>query len=109
MLICTDTSLRGQAESHHTKISLQQQPGYYLLYFRDGDSFKKPGVLHKEETLHSKTDQPSSSSSSSSAVQLEVIPPPPSNSFQLEADLRKIGDLSEQAYQYLKVCAVSNS
>lgn len=77
------------------------------MYFRDkdGDFFEKPNVLHKEETRHSKTDQPSSASSSSD--QLEDIPPPPSNSFQLEADLRKIGNHSEQAYQYLKVCAAS--
>uniref|UniRef100_A0AAR2L858 RNA polymerase II-associated protein 3 n=1 Tax=Pygocentrus nattereri TaxID=42514 RepID=A0AAR2L858_PYGNA len=32
----------------------------------------------------------------------EVIPPPPTNSFQLEADLRKIGDHLEVSYKYLK-------
>lgn len=78
-----------------------------LLYFRgpDGDSFAKQNVLHKEEKPPGKTDQPSSSSSSS--VLLEVIPPPPSNSFQLEADLRKIGNHPELAYQYLKVGGAS--
>uniref|UniRef100_A0A4W4EIA4 RNA polymerase II-associated protein 3 n=1 Tax=Electrophorus electricus TaxID=8005 RepID=A0A4W4EIA4_ELEEL len=43
-----------------------------------------------------------SSSSSSSSVNHEVIPPCPTNSFQLEADLRKIGDQPEARYKYLK-------
>ncbi|XP_072529961.1 RNA polymerase II-associated protein 3 isoform X2 [Salminus brasiliensis] len=40
--------------------------------------------------------------SSSSSVQFEVIPPPPTNSFQLEADLRKIGNHLEISYRYFK-------
>ncbi|XP_026779620.3 RNA polymerase II-associated protein 3 [Pangasianodon hypophthalmus] len=66
----------------------------------DGDSFGKQNVLHKEEKVPGKTDQPLSLSSSS--VQHEVIPPAPTNSFQLEADLRKIGNHPELTYQYLK-------
>uniref|UniRef100_A0A8B9GXQ2 RNA polymerase II-associated protein 3 n=1 Tax=Astyanax mexicanus TaxID=7994 RepID=A0A8B9GXQ2_ASTMX len=49
-------------------------------------------VMHMEQT----------SSLSSTSVQSEVIPPPPTNSFQLEADLRKIGDHLEVSYRYLK-------
>lgn len=31
------------------------------------------------------------------------LPPPPTNSFQLEADLRKIGNQPEVIYRYLRV------
>lgn len=31
------------------------------------------------------------------------LPPSPTNSFQLEADLRKIGDQPEVIYRYLRV------
>lgn len=32
----------------------------------------------------------------------DILPPPPANSFQLEADLRKIGERPEMIYRYLK-------
>uniref|UniRef100_A0AAR2L0Q7 RNA polymerase II-associated protein 3 n=1 Tax=Pygocentrus nattereri TaxID=42514 RepID=A0AAR2L0Q7_PYGNA len=66
----------------------------------DTDSLGKQKVLQKEEKVTSRMEQTSSTSSSS--VQPEVIPPPPTNSFQLEADLRKIGDHLEVSYKYLK-------
>uniref|UniRef100_A0A8B9GUN1 RNA polymerase II-associated protein 3 n=1 Tax=Astyanax mexicanus TaxID=7994 RepID=A0A8B9GUN1_ASTMX len=73
-----------------------------LLHFRDseGDSLRKKTALHKEEKATGSMEQTSSLSSTS--VQSEVIPPPPTNSFQLEADLRKIGDHLEVSYRYLK-------
>lgn len=55
-------------------------------------------VLHKKESVSGTF----ASSSPSPSVQLEVIPPPPTNSFQLEADLRKLGNHPELTYQYLK-------
>ncbi|KAL7868456.1 hypothetical protein SRHO_G00098400 [Serrasalmus rhombeus] len=65
----------------------------------DTDSLGKQKVLQKEEKVTSRMEQTLSTSSS---VQPEVIPPPPTNSFQLEADLRKIGDHLEVSYKYLK-------
>ncbi|KAF5907947.1 RNA polymerase II-associated protein 3, partial [Clarias magur] len=62
-----------------------------------GDSFGKQDVLQKEGKVPGKTDQPLSPTSTS--VQL---PPPPTSSFQLEADLRTIGNHPELTYQYLK-------
>ncbi|MCJ8743174.1 hypothetical protein PDJAM_G00090770 [Pangasius djambal] len=79
---------------------LSQPPSEPPAKGPDGDSFGKQNVLHKEEKAPGKTDQPLSLSSSS--IQHEVIPPPPTNSFQLEADLRKIGNHPELTYQYLK-------
>lgn len=66
----------------------------------EGDSLRKQTALHKEEKATGSIEQTSSLSSTS--VQSEVIPPPPTNSFQLEADLRKIGDHLEVSYRYLK-------
>uniref|UniRef100_A0A8B9GPJ1 RNA polymerase II-associated protein 3 n=1 Tax=Astyanax mexicanus TaxID=7994 RepID=A0A8B9GPJ1_ASTMX len=66
----------------------------------EGDSLRKKTALHKEEKATGSMEQTSSLSSTS--VQSEVIPPPPTNSFQLEADLRKIGDHLEVSYRYLK-------
>ncbi|KAF7694224.1 RNA polymerase II-associated protein 3 [Silurus meridionalis] len=65
------------------------------------DSFGKENALQRKEQVPIKTEKPSSSSSSCQ-VQLQVPPPPPANSFQLEADLRKIGNHPELMYQYLK-------
>lgn len=62
--------------------------------------FGKQNVLHKKLKVSDKTEQILSSPSPS--VQLEVIPPPPTNSFQLEADLRKLSNHPELSYQYLK-------
>ncbi|XP_036432981.1 RNA polymerase II-associated protein 3 isoform X3 [Colossoma macropomum] len=66
----------------------------------DGDSLGEQKVLQKEEKVTSRMEQTLSTFSSS--IQPEVIPPPPTNSFQLEADLRKIGDHLEVSYKYLK-------
>lgn len=63
----------------------------------EGDSLRKPTLLHKEEKVTGSMEETSSLSSTS--VQ---IPPPPTSSFQLEADLRKIGDQLEFSYRYLK-------
>ncbi|KAI4878863.1 hypothetical protein NFI96_012046 [Prochilodus magdalenae] len=66
-----------------------------------GDSFGKQKILPEEEKGTTRNMEQASSLYSSS-VQPEVIPPPPTNSFQLEADLRKIGDQLEVSYKYLK-------
>ncbi|GAA6100211.1 RNA polymerase II-associated protein 3 [Tachysurus ichikawai] len=78
---------------------LSQPPSEPPALAPHGVSFAKQNVLHEKENLPSKTDQTLSLSSS---VQLQVIPPAPTNSFQLEADLRKIGNCPERTYQYLK-------
>ncbi|KAG7320206.1 hypothetical protein KOW79_016059 [Hemibagrus wyckioides] len=78
---------------------LSQPPSEPSALAPDRGSFAKQNVLHKEEKHPSKTDQTLSLSTS---VQLEVIPPPPTNSFQLESDLRMIGNHPELIYQYLK-------
>lgn len=79
---------------------VSQSPSEPAAKCPDGDSFGKQNVLQKEEKVPGKTNQ--SLSVSSSSVQLEVIPPPPTNSFQLEVDLRKIGNHPELTYKYLK-------
>ncbi|TTW07848.1 RNA polymerase II-associated protein 3 [Bagarius yarrelli] len=60
-------------------------------------SFVKQNVLHKKEKVSEQIF-----SSPSPSVQPEVIPSPPTNSFQLEADLRKLSNHPELSYQYLK-------
>uniref|UniRef100_A0A4W4EJA8 RNA polymerase II-associated protein 3 n=1 Tax=Electrophorus electricus TaxID=8005 RepID=A0A4W4EJA8_ELEEL len=69
----------------------------------NGNSVEKTKLLQTEDKVAGCMEQTSpSSSSSSSSVNHEVIPPCPTNSFQLEADLRKIGDQPEARYKYLK-------
>uniref|UniRef100_A0A8C7IKE4 RNA polymerase II-associated protein 3 n=1 Tax=Oncorhynchus kisutch TaxID=8019 RepID=A0A8C7IKE4_ONCKI len=50
---------------------------------------------HREATVSEPTEPPATPST-------EVVPPAPTNSFQLEADLRKIGNGPEVIYKYLK-------
>ncbi|XP_062850759.1 RNA polymerase II-associated protein 3 [Trichomycterus rosablanca] len=64
------------------------------------DSSEKQNVLHKEEKVAENMEH--LSSSGSVEVQPDIIPPVPTNSFQLEADLRKIGHQPELGYKYLK-------
>ncbi|XP_030296050.1 RNA polymerase II-associated protein 3 isoform X2 [Sparus aurata] len=59
-------------------------------------SNRKPKQPAPEETVH--LPQPSASPSST----VTELPPPPTNSFQLEADLRKIGNQPEVIYRYLR-------
>lgn len=44
--------------------------------------------------------------SASSPLTVTDLPPPPTNSFQLEAELRKIGQQPEMIYRYLRVSAL---
>uniref|UniRef100_A0A8C7F5C2 RNA polymerase II-associated protein 3 n=1 Tax=Oncorhynchus kisutch TaxID=8019 RepID=A0A8C7F5C2_ONCKI len=50
---------------------------------------------HREATVSEPTEPPATPST-------ELVPPAPTNSFQLEADLRKIGNGPEVIYKYLK-------
>lgn len=67
-------------------------------YFRgpEGDAVRAQTQKHREETVSIPTEPPATPST-------EVVPPAPTNSFQLEADLRKIGNGPEVIYKYLKV------
>uniref|UniRef100_A0A8C8CUE7 RNA polymerase II-associated protein 3 n=1 Tax=Oncorhynchus tshawytscha TaxID=74940 RepID=A0A8C8CUE7_ONCTS len=56
---------------------------------------KEPSAKHRKATVSEPTEPPATSST-------EVVPPAPTNSFQLEADLRKIGNGPEVIYKYLK-------
>uniref|UniRef100_A0A4W5QWS9 RNA polymerase II-associated protein 3 n=1 Tax=Hucho hucho TaxID=62062 RepID=A0A4W5QWS9_9TELE len=66
-------------------------------YFRgpDGDAVRAQTQKHREATVSEPTEPPATPST-------EVVPPAPTNSFQLEADLRKIGNGPEVIYKYLK-------
>ncbi|XP_064795727.1 RNA polymerase II-associated protein 3-like isoform X1 [Oncorhynchus masou masou] len=60
-----------------------------------GDAVRAQTQKHREATVSEPTEPPATPST-------EVIPPAPTNSFQLEADLRKIGNGPEVIYKYLK-------
>ncbi|XP_049330178.1 RNA polymerase II-associated protein 3 [Astyanax mexicanus] len=79
------------------KIELSDTPSQPPAKDSEGDSLRKQTALHKDKKAMEQT-----SSLSSTSVQSESIPPPPTNGFQLEADLRKIGDHLEVSYRYLK-------
>uniref|UniRef100_A0A674DNT0 RNA polymerase II-associated protein 3 n=1 Tax=Salmo trutta TaxID=8032 RepID=A0A674DNT0_SALTR len=66
-------------------------------YFRgpEGYALRAQTQKHREATVSEPTEPPATPST-------EVIPPAPTNSFQLEADLRKIGNGPEVIYKYLK-------
>uniref|UniRef100_A0A673Z4S1 RNA polymerase II-associated protein 3 n=1 Tax=Salmo trutta TaxID=8032 RepID=A0A673Z4S1_SALTR len=66
-------------------------------YFRgpEGDAVRAQTQKHREATVSKPTEPPATPST-------EVVPPAPTNSFQLEADLRKIGNGPEVIYKYLK-------
>uniref|UniRef100_A0A4W5MF24 RNA polymerase II-associated protein 3 n=1 Tax=Hucho hucho TaxID=62062 RepID=A0A4W5MF24_9TELE len=66
-------------------------------YFRgpEGDAVRAQTQKHREATVSEPTEPPATPST-------EVVPPAPTNSFQLEADLRKIGNGPEVIYKYLK-------
>uniref|UniRef100_A0A8K9Y2E3 RNA polymerase II-associated protein 3 n=1 Tax=Oncorhynchus mykiss TaxID=8022 RepID=A0A8K9Y2E3_ONCMY len=66
-------------------------------YFRGpgGDAVRAQTQKHREATVSEPTEPPATPST-------EVVPPAPTNSFQLEADLRKIGNGPEVIYKYLK-------
>ncbi|CAB1345916.1 unnamed protein product [Coregonus sp. 'balchen'] len=63
----------------------------------EGDTVRARTQKHREATVSEPTEPPATPSSST-----EVVPPAPANSFQLEADLRKIGNGPEVIYKYLK-------
>ncbi|XP_041716223.2 RNA polymerase II-associated protein 3 isoform X3 [Coregonus clupeaformis] len=63
----------------------------------EGDTVRAQTQKHREATVSEPTEPPATPSSST-----EVVPPAPANSFQLEADLRKIGNGPEVIYKYLK-------
>lgn len=67
-------------------------------YFRghEGYAVRAQTQKHREATVSEPTEPPATPST-------EVVPPAPTNSFQLEADLRKIGNGPEVIYKYLKV------
>lgn len=54
------------------------------------------------------TRPPEPSNALPSTVPETVLPPPPTSGFQLEADLRKIGNQPEVVYRYLKVSPLMN-
>ncbi|RXN08123.1 RNA polymerase II-associated 3 [Labeo rohita] len=56
----------------------------------------------KIQKIEEISDAPLSRAPEDSSADVEVIPPPPSNSFQLEADLRKISRQPQSTYRYLK-------
>uniref|UniRef100_A0AAX7TMI9 RNA polymerase II-associated protein 3 n=1 Tax=Astatotilapia calliptera TaxID=8154 RepID=A0AAX7TMI9_ASTCA len=60
-------------------------------------SEKQPKQPEQAETVHP-PPEPSTEPSSTGTD----LPPPPTNSFQLEADLRRIGNQPETVYRYLK-------
>lgn len=60
-------------------------------------SEKQPKQPEQAETVHP-PPEPSTEPSSAGTD----LPPPPTNSFQLEADLRRIGNQPETVYRYLK-------
>ncbi|XP_030640104.1 RNA polymerase II-associated protein 3 [Chanos chanos] len=64
-----------------------------------GEVALSDGPTHKEEKMKG---QPERVLTSSNSTEPEVVPPVPTNSFQLEADLRKLGNRSELTYKYLK-------
>ncbi|XP_029617169.1 RNA polymerase II-associated protein 3 isoform X2 [Salmo trutta] len=61
----------------------------------EGDAVRAQTQKHREATVSKPTEPPATPST-------EVVPPAPTNSFQLEADLRKIGNGPEVIYKYLK-------
>uniref|UniRef100_A0A8K9UF98 RNA polymerase II-associated protein 3 n=1 Tax=Oncorhynchus mykiss TaxID=8022 RepID=A0A8K9UF98_ONCMY len=66
-------------------------------YFRGpvGYAVRAQTQQHREATVSEPTEPPATPST-------ELVPPAPTNSFQLEADLRKIGNGPEVIYKYLK-------
>ncbi|XP_020346588.1 RNA polymerase II-associated protein 3 isoform X2 [Oncorhynchus kisutch] len=60
-----------------------------------GGAVRAQTQKHREATVSEPTEPPATPST-------EVVPPAPTNSFQLEADLRKIGNGPEVIYKYLK-------
>ncbi|XP_073694480.1 RNA polymerase II-associated protein 3 [Garra rufa] len=56
----------------------------------------------KIQKIEEISDTPVSRAPEDSSADVEWIPPPPSNSFQLEADLRKISRQPQSTYTYLK-------
>ncbi|XP_026066123.1 RNA polymerase II-associated protein 3-like [Carassius auratus] len=59
-------------------------------------------VSQKTEISEAPVSQKTAEVSDVSRADAEAIPPPPSNSFQLEADLRKIRRHPQSTYRYLK-------
>lgn len=77
-----------------------------LFCFRgpQGDQAKASRSKAVEKLQDASEQAPSTSQQES-----DILPPPPANSFQLEADLRKIGERPEMIYRYLKVCTAANA
>uniref|UniRef100_A0A671YL07 RNA polymerase II-associated protein 3 n=1 Tax=Sparus aurata TaxID=8175 RepID=A0A671YL07_SPAAU len=85
-----------QALNELQKLQIVSLMIHLLLLFPRAASNRKPKQPAPEETVH--LPQPSASPSST----VTELPPPPTNSFQLEADLRKIGNQPEVIYRYLR-------
>lgn len=62
---------------------------------------RAPARKQTKQPAEEITHPPEPSTSPSPTV--TELPPPPANSFQLEADLRKIGNQPEVIYRYLRV------
>ncbi|XP_029597696.1 RNA polymerase II-associated protein 3 isoform X2 [Salmo trutta] len=98
-----DTVREGQASPPSTSPSakilkieeISNVPSHSPVKGPEGYALRAQTQKHREATVSEPTEPPATPST-------EVIPPAPTNSFQLEADLRKIGNGPEVIYKYLK-------
>ncbi|XP_076008630.1 RNA polymerase II-associated protein 3 isoform X2 [Genypterus blacodes] len=63
-----------------------------------------PSISHIHKPVQPSQEEPHTPEPSNAfpLTALELLPPPPTSGFQLEADLRKIGNQPEVVYRYLK-------
>ncbi|XP_038852368.1 RNA polymerase II-associated protein 3-like isoform X2 [Salvelinus namaycush] len=100
-----DTVREGQGEASPPSTSpsakilkieeISNIPSHSPVKGPEGGAVRAQTQKHREATVSEPTEPPATPST-------EVVPPAPTNSFQLEADLRKIGNGPEVIYKYLK-------
>ncbi|XP_055761153.1 RNA polymerase II-associated protein 3-like isoform X2 [Salvelinus fontinalis] len=98
-----DTVREGQASPLSTSPSAKilkieetsNVPSHSPVKGPEGYAVRAQTQQHREATVSEPTEPPATPST-------ELVPPAPTNSFQLEADLRKIGNGPEVIYKYLK-------
>lgn len=87
--------------AHITEVILPTTTYVLCVLFRRvlSESKQLKQLLEAEAANH----QPSFPVSPPPLLTIGELPPPPSSSFQLEAELRKIGNQPEAVYRYLRV------
>ncbi|XP_020490468.1 RNA polymerase II-associated protein 3 isoform X2 [Labrus bergylta] len=102
---CTVQEVVTEAEDESS--SLSSSPSAKMIKIEEMAEFPSqssqqvPPSRHTKQAAQDVVVPPPEASTKPSPAEA-VVPPPPTNSFQLEADLRKVGNQPEAVYRYLR-------